>query len=439
MSDKTGYQRTRDQRFREPAESIRDIFWIAATDELLYVNPAHEKIWGMSCESLLENPAPFRKVVHPEDRERVRLAFRGSFEGKGPSSVEFRIIGRNKTMRRVLVHFFPLRRQGRPERKVGIAQDVTAARHTEEFVCLERDLALRLAVADDLAKAMKYLLKACLQLGVLDSGAIYTVERETGALNLICHVGLADGLLKGVPFYDCPFPKARFAMKDKTGHWSKPLGIPEVDDLLGKEGIVAFLAIPVIYRAEVIAALYLASHSQPEIPQNVRAAVEVLANHIGEIIRRLGFVDKIKARSKRLEEESAALKVLIKPRKEDRDELEASLLKNVKVLITPYMEKLKKSRLADDQKSLVQVLESHLLEITSPFAHKISASFLGLTPTEIRIANLIRQKRSSKEIAEILRISEYAVIFHRQGIRRKLGLTGKKLNLQTHLGTLPQS
>jgi DNA-binding CsgD family transcriptional regulator len=55
---------------------------------------------------------------------------------------------------------------------------------------------------------------------------------------------------------------------------------------------------------------------------------------------------------------------------------------------------------------------------------------------EIRVAELIRQGHSTKEIGELLHISDYAVIFHRQNIRGKLRLTGKKLNLQTFLNTL---
>jgi DNA-binding CsgD family transcriptional regulator len=102
----------------------------------------------------------------------------------------------------------------------------------------------------------------------------------------------------------------------------------------------------------------------------------------------------------------------------------------------PYLEKLKRSRLAGDQRNFLEIMESHLREITSPFVHKISTCMLGLTPMEISVADLIRQGKSTKEIAELLRISERAAIFHRQGIRGKLGLTGKKLNLQTYLGTL---
>ena len=58
---------------------------------------------------------------------------------------------------------------------------------------------------------------------------------------------------------------------------------------------------------------------------------------------------------------------------------------------------------------------------------------MGLTPTEIQVAALIRDGKASKDIAEVLHVSEKAVEFHRNNIRRKLNITNKKENLRSHL------
>ena len=58
---------------------------------------------------------------------------------------------------------------------------------------------------------------------------------------------------------------------------------------------------------------------------------------------------------------------------------------------------------------------------------------LNMTPKELKIANLIRQGRTSKEICEILGSSEKVIAFHRQNIRKKLGLLNKKVNLKSYL------
>ena len=102
-------------------------------------------------------------------------------------------------------------------------------------------------------------------------------------------------------------------------------------------------------------------------------------------------------------------------------------------LITPYLEKLKKNRLTDRQNNLLDILESNLNEIVSPFARNFSNSFMKLTPTEIQVANLIRQGETTKEIADLLNLSKKTIEFHRENIRTKIGIKNKKINLRTYL------
>lgn len=138
-------------------------------------------------------------------------------------------------------------------------------------------------------------------------------------------------------------------------------------------------------------------------------------------------------KSRRLEEFNAALKILLKQREEDKRDLEQSVLSNVKSLVAPYLDKLKESRLGNDQMAYVTILESHIKEIVSPFAKKISEKYLGLTPVEIQTASLIKDGKTTQEIANILCVSESTVASHRFSIRKKLGLTKKKANLRTKL------
>ena len=106
---------------------------------------------------------------------------------------------------------------------------------------------------------------------------------------------------------------------------------------------------------------------------------------------------------------------------------------NLKELVEPYLEKLRKSQLDEFQKSHLEILESNLKDIVSPFARKLSSLHYGLTPTEIRVANLVKAGKTTKDIAEILNSTTRAVEFHRQTLRKKLGLQEKKANLQSHL------
>ncbi len=137
-----------------------------------------------------------------------------------------------------------------------------------------------------------------------------------------------------------------------------------------------------------------------------------------------------------LEEVNTALKVLLKKRDEDRKELEEKVLFNVKELIIPFMNKLKVSRLDSRQKSYLDVLESNLNDIISPYSRRLSYKYLNLTPTEIQIGNLVKQGKTTKEIAEMYSLSTTTIDSHRKNIRKKLGISNKKANLRTHLLSL---
>ena len=145
---------------------------------------------------------------------------------------------------------------------------------------------------------------------------------------------------------------------------------------------------------------------------------------------------ELAAQSRHLEEVNAALRVLLKQREEDKEDLEGRLLANVKELVLPYVDKLKNSRLDSDQMTLAAILESNIKEIISPFATKLSSRFLNLTPTEIQVASLIKDGKTSKEIAVLLNASENTVRSHRFHIRSKLGIKKKKVNLKSYLKSL---
>jgi PAS domain S-box-containing protein len=134
-----------------------------------------------------------------------------------------------------------------------------------------------------------------------------------------------------------------------------------------------------------------------------------------------------------LEELNTAMKVLLKKRQEDKIEIEDNVLTNVKELIEPYLEKINKTNLDDQQRMLLSILESNLNEITSPFSRRMSQKYLNLTPTEIKIANLIRRGISTKKIAELLNKSPMTVSTQRRNIRRKVGLQKKRANLRSYL------
>ncbi len=141
----------------------------------------------------------------------------------------------------------------------------------------------------------------------------------------------------------------------------------------------------------------------------------------------------VKDRTANLEEANTALKVLLKKRDEDKTEIEEKVLFNVRELVVPYLEKLKKSKLNDRQEVFLEIMESNLNDIVSPFVRGLSPKYLKLTPAEIQMANLIKQGKTTKEIAELLNLATSTIDFHRDNIRKKVGIKNKKINLRTYL------
>ena len=144
----------------------------------------------------------------------------------------------------------------------------------------------------------------------------------------------------------------------------------------------------------------------------------------------------LEIKTSNLEEANAAFKVLLERRDEDKIELEEKVLSNVKELVVPYLEKLEKTGLDASQKTYLSILESNLNEIISPFLHTLSSKYLNISPTEIQVANLVKQGKTTKEIAESLISSRRAIEFHRNNLRNKLGLKNKKANLRSYLLSL---
>jgi len=136
---------------------------------------------------------------------------------------------------------------------------------------------------------------------------------------------------------------------------------------------------------------------------------------------------RIKARN--LMEINTTMKVLLNTMEKDQEELKERFLANIKEQVFPYLEKLKKTPLNDVQKGFIKTAEDCLNEIASPFVQNLTSSYLNLTKKEIQIAALVKEGKTSKEIAGLLNATQRVIDFHRENIRKKLGLNNKKGNL----------
>ena len=125
----------REARFRQIAENVREVFFVisAKTDEILYISPTYEKVWGRSCQSLYEDPQSWLFAIHPEDSYKAIATIETQFRTGDDFEEEYRIIRPDESICWVRVRAFPVRDvMGKVNRFVGIAEDITKRREAEE-------------------------------------------------------------------------------------------------------------------------------------------------------------------------------------------------------------------------------------------------------------------------------------------------------------------
>jgi len=126
--------RSSEEKFRQLAENIREIFWIkdAESDKFLYVSPAYEQVWGRTCASIYENPATRLEAIHPDDLKEACLAFARQVQGE-QAETEYRILMQDGQEKWIRDRSFPIRdREGRLIRLVGIVEDITERKRYEQ-------------------------------------------------------------------------------------------------------------------------------------------------------------------------------------------------------------------------------------------------------------------------------------------------------------------
>ncbi len=139
-------------------------------------------------------------------------------------------------------------------------------------------------------------------------------------------------------------------------------------------------------------------------------------------------------RTRELEEANTALRVLLSNVEKSREDYDQMFLRKIKGLVMPHLAKLK-GRLGDDPAAAVylDLMEENLTSITSSLSGRLSTVFEALTPSEAEIAQMVMRGQTTKEIARALSRETSTIDFHRNNIRRKLGLQKSGQNLRSLL------
>jgi PAS domain S-box-containing protein len=130
-----------EEKFRQLTENIREVFWMMspAADEILYISPAYEQVWGRTCQSLYERPMSWIETIHPDDLARAHDLFGRQIQGE-PIKSEYRILCPDGTEKWICDRAFPVRDEaGELIRVVGIAEEITDRKRYETELILARE------------------------------------------------------------------------------------------------------------------------------------------------------------------------------------------------------------------------------------------------------------------------------------------------------------
>lgn len=282
--------------FRQLAEHIHQVLYVTdlRKNAVLYVNPAYERVWGRSCESLYQTHSSFLEAIHPEDQQRVKDMLGRQKQGQ-ETQMEYRILQPDGSLRWISDRSYPVNdAEGQVYRAVGLADDITHQKATEtrlleQSELLERVMSVgQLLVAElDLHKIVQAVTDAARELCEAQFGAFfYNVLDEKGARYTLY-------TSSGAPreaFANYPMPGAT----DSFGPTFRGEGTVRIDDVsqgvrYGKNDphfgmppghlpVVSYLAVSVISRSgEILGGLFFGHEEAGVFTESKARLVEHLA------------------------------------------------------------------------------------------------------------------------------------------------------------------
>jgi PAS domain S-box-containing protein len=401
--------RVSEQRHRSYIELTGQLGWMTnAEGELVEDLPSWRMFTGQSEEEI--KGAGWANALHPDDRERALEVWNRAVAAKSAYEVEYRVRRHDGVYRHWLARGVPLfREDGSIREWVGTSIDIT-----------------------DMKRAGEELKK---------SESMYRTIFETtpGATMIIEE--------------DTTISMVNREFETQTGYGAREIeGKKSWTEFILKEDLDRVMEYHRLRRLDPAAAprnyefrytdrkgrvrdVYATVAMMPGTKKTVLSLLDITDRKRNEETLRT-MAEELKSKTNALEEMNAALRVLLKQREEDKVDLEKRILASVKELVIPHLRELKKCMSGQKELIRLQILESNLQGIISPFAQKLSLQFLNLTQKEIQIANLIKEGKTTKEIARFMDLSKFAIDTHRAHLRTKLGLTNKKANLRTYLSSL---
>lgn len=393
-----------ERLYRTLAEASFAGVFLVQDGKFKYLNEHAASYVGYRPEELAGRTA--HRLVHAEDRSKVRKYAQAMLKGKRNSPYSYRVLNKSGDVRTIMETVTSISYEGRPA-VLGTSMDITEIREAQRKI--EEFNELRSSILDSVPHAIIYLedRNVIFANDAVESVFGWQPEELIGHSTRMLFLSEGDFREMGRWAYSTlekkrVYEKPEYPYRHKNGHriFCKIKAV-RIGEVLQKRRLIV---------------TYENITEQKKMQEALRLRTK-----------------ELELKTQNLEETNIALKVLLKRREADRAEIEESVLNNIRELIIPCIEQMKKYRMDDAALKYVSLAESSLTDIVSPFLRKLSAKHLNLTKREVLVASLLRDGKSSKEIADLLNITVSGVEFHRNKIREKLGIKNRKDNLRSFL------
>jgi len=406
--------RDNDENWRALVGNTDDIIQILDLDgNILYMNRPYP---SQNLDDVIGKPA--FEFLTPETHAEVRKTLKKMRSGAGPQIIEMHVALSNSETALFETKWVPMAKKGNFGTIIAVSRDITgrkqaeAALHSSLFN-LENMVTKRTRLLVERVKELKCLLSISklfdrpnIPLEVTLRAVVDLIASSCQNPNITCaRIILEDSEVQTINFIE-----TQWKQTCDIKLYEKQIGSLEVCYLESKPEIDA------------------GPFSKKEI-----GLLESIAESLSNIIARKRMEDELKSKARSLEELNSALNTILDQRNQDRVEYENKLVANTKLLILPFLDQLADMTRDGRQLALIESIQENMEEVASSFSHSLNSRYFDLSPAEIRVAKFVKMGKSSRKIADILKISIKTVKNHRHKIREKLGIKNRNMNLRTFL------
>jgi PAS domain S-box-containing protein len=300
--------RASEERFRQIAKTIQEVFWMKdiTKEEILYVSPTYEAIWGRTCESLYRAPLSWSDSIHPQDRDRVIKAAAKQLSGDYDET--YRVLRPDGRIRWVRARAFPIKEEKGPVyRVVGVAEDVTQQRSVERRVELQHEVTRILAEGAALPLTARNVLEAIGRRMEWTVGGFWIADRAVGSLR--CIEQWYPGTTEFRPFVEATrtavFKKGE-GLPGKVWQAGEPVWISDVAQgpalpraaLATERSLRSAVGFPIRLRGEILGIVDFFSIESLAPETELLALFAAIGAQLGQFIERQQLADQFRQAQK---------------------------------------------------------------------------------------------------------------------------------------------